>query len=248
MEVSVWRFGVSVSGYGQGTSRARPLKGTLLWPNGQIDIPAVLQIQKVYKDYFGCWVQWMYLFGDFSSMWLGLARARLLKGAIMTQRANEKNWKKNFWKNFNFFFFNFFQKCWQFEKIANVLLEKCRETELCWRKFVSERTYPEGRRISQWSNWHSSNLLSFPHDAYVGCFVQWKCLIFDSTCLCLIIACARLLNISILRPCGQKRPRLVGCWIQWKYIWRLGTSLVGCGVGTSPEWRPIMTQWANEKK
>ena len=104
-EVSVWRVGVSVSGYGQGTSRARPLKGTLLWPNGQIDIAAVLPTHKVaYKGYFGCWVQWMYLFGDFSSMWLGLARARLLKGALLWPNGQmKKNWKI-FWKNFKFFF------------------------------------------------------------------------------------------------------------------------------------------------
>ena len=78
MDVSVWWSAVYVVGYGQGTSRARLLKGALLWPNGQIAIPEVLPLQKVvYKGYLGCWVQWMCLFGDLPSMWLGLAKARL---------------------------------------------------------------------------------------------------------------------------------------------------------------------------
>ena len=191
-----------------GMAKARLLKGALLWPNGQIAIPEVLPLQKVvYKGYLGCWVQWMCLFGDLPSMWLGMAKARL----------GHVSWRAPYYDPMVKLTFQQFCRCKNLhtkvildaEFNGCVCLVICRLCGWVWPWHVSG-TYPEGHPIiTQWSNWHSSSST------------------YSKSCIQRLFWMLSSMDVSD--------------W--WFFVY-----VAGSGQGTSPEGRPIVTQRANEKK
>ena len=123
------------------------------------------------------------------------------------------NQLKLFLKKFQNVYFNFFfQKCWQFEKIHIFWKMSWNRTFSFWRKFTSERACFLKAALLANGQIDIPAILPLPpayNYCYLGSLVQWKWLIVNSaSLLCLIMACARLLNAAILRTSGQ--PRLFG--------------------------------------
>ena len=136
--------------------RARLLKGALLWPNGQIDIPAVLPMQKVvYKGNFGCWIQWKCLFGELASLCVGMAKARL--GHVPWRAPYYDPMVKLTLQQFYRLKKLHTKVILDAEFNGSVCLASWRLCVWVWPRHVSGAS-PEGHPImTQWSNWYCSS-------------------------------------------------------------------------------------------
>ena len=142
-----------------------------------------------------------------------MALALLLKGALLSRNGQMEPVEIVFEKISKCLFQFFFQKCWQFEKIHIFWKMSWNRTFSFWRKFTSERACFLKAALLANGQIDIPAILPLPpaynYCYYLGSLVQWKWLIVNSaSLLCLIMACARLLNAAILRASGQ--PRLFG--------------------------------------